>query len=90
MTNTDLILIYKKFEEIDRQLKELHKEVATVQGYPQRAVYVEGSDYQKGPAKPFIDLQRNKPAQWPNEPYTDYLKRIGEYNEAMIYEDGSK
>jgi len=36
------------------------------------------------------NLSFNKPAQWPNEPYTDYLKRIGQYNEAMIYEDDSK
>ena len=26
---------------------------------------------------------RTNPPQWPNEPYTDYLKRIGQYNEAQ-------
>lgn len=30
MTNTDLILIYKKFEEIDRQLKELKEEIGKI------------------------------------------------------------
>jgi hypothetical protein len=25
----------------------------------------------------------DKPPKWPNESYTDYLKRIGEYNEAQ-------
>lgn len=81
MTNTDLILIYKKFEEIDRQLKELRQEMSEItlwKNTPIKPVWLMG------------DGGINKPAQWPNEPYTDYLKRIGEYNEAMIYEDESK
>jgi hypothetical protein len=76
MTNTDLLLIYKKFEEIDRQLKEMRKEIGSV-----------GIGLPKSCSQMIAD---DKPAQWPNEPYTDYLKRIGEYNEAMIYEDDSK
>ena len=76
MTNTDLILIYKKFGDIDRQLKELRKEIGSI-----------GIGLPKTYSQVFAE---NKPAQWPNEPYTDYLKRIGEYNEAMNYEDESK
>ena len=26
---------------------------------------------------------KKQPVQWPNESFTDYLKRIGEYNEAQ-------
>ena len=26
----------------------------------------------------------NTPPQWPNESHTDYLKRIGQYNEASV------
>lgn len=35
MTDTDLLLIYKRFEEIDRELKELRKEVGEVKWYQQ-------------------------------------------------------
>lgn len=27
------------------------------------------------------------PTQWPNESHTDYLKRIGQYNEAQSYDE---
>lgn len=76
MTDTDLILIYKKFDEIDRQLKELRKDVCcNIQAFP------------KSYSQMIAD---NKPVQWPGEPYTDYLKRIGEYNEASAFEDDTK
>lgn len=35
MTETDLILIYKRFEEIDRELKDLRKEVGEIKWYQQ-------------------------------------------------------
>ena len=81
MTNTDLILIYKKFDEIDKQLKELRKEIGSIGiGLPKKQWVPQWEE----------NLEPTKPAQWPNEPYTDYLKRIGEYNEAMNYEDDTK
>lgn len=30
---------------------------------------------------------RTNPLQWPNESYTDYLKRIGQYNEAQSIDE---
>lgn len=37
----------------------------------------------KGQVERFNDT----PPQWPNESHTDYLKRIGQYNEASLLED---
>ena len=34
-----------------------------------------------------IQAFNNKPSRWPNESYTDYLKRIGEYNVAQSDEE---
>lgn len=34
-----------------------------------------------------IQAFNEKPPQWPNESYTDYLKRIGEYNVAQSDEE---
>jgi hypothetical protein len=30
-----------------------------------------------------VEHFNNNPPQWPNESHTDYLKRIGQYNEAQ-------
>lgn len=30
---------------------------------------------------------RSNPLQWPNEPLTEYLKRIGQYNEAQSIDE---
>lgn len=35
MTDTDLVLIYKRFKEIDAELKELRKEVGEIKWYQQ-------------------------------------------------------
>lgn len=34
-----------------------------------------------------IQAFNEKPSRWPNESYTDYLKRIGEYNVAQSDEE---
>lgn len=85
MTETDLILIYKRFEEIDRELKELREEVGQIKRNQNTFI------------KPImvklngdIDHLDDKPLQRPNESYKDYLKRIGEYNEASAFEDDTK
>lgn len=79
MSDRDIEELFRRFAELDRELKELRTEVNQLSGgnrYPD-------SDWENS----FVN---DKPAQWPNEPYTDYLKRIGEYNEAMNYEDDTK
>lgn len=81
-TDFDITNLYQKWIELDRELKLLKQEVSDIKSMQQ-------------PKKQWVpqweeNLEPTKPAQWPNEPYTDYLKRIGEYNEAMIYEDDSK
>jgi len=76
--------LYKKWIELDRELKQLRAEVNQIKGlqYFTKCSILKDTN---------VGYSGNtKPAQWPNEPYTDYLKRIGEYNEAMIYEDDSK
>lgn len=77
--------LYQKWIELDREIKQLKAEVSQIKWYQQNGT--------NGPVQFRVNKSSktsDKPAQWPNEPYTDYLKRIGEYNEAMIYEDDTK
>lgn len=76
-----------KLETIDGKLDKLLKgkevylkspEIKIVGGKPgEGATYIAGIGYVCEP----------KPPQWPNESYTDYLKRIGEYNVAQSDEE---
>lgn len=34
-----------------------------------------------------VERFNNTPPQWPNESHTDYLKRIGQYNEAQSIDE---
>lgn len=82
MTDLDITNLYQKWIELDRELKLLKQEVGLIKSTLE-------------PKKQYLpqweeNLEPTKPAQWPNEPYTDYLKRIGEYNEAQVYEDDTK
>lgn len=91
-TDFDITNLYQKWIELDRELRILKQEVSDLKSaqqpktlkseWPSLVASIEKLRQQES--------SPDKPAQWPNEPYTDYLKRIGEYNEAMIYEDESK
>lgn len=91
MSDRDIDELFRRFYDLDRELKELRTEVNQLKWYQQHGTNgaVAYSATARYPGKEEW-REEFKPAQWPNEPYTDYLKRIGEYNEAMIYEDGTK
>lgn len=84
MSDRDIDELFRRFADLDRELKELKVEVGEIK----KNQFIPVGPIEFRINKP--DKIPDKPAQWPNEPYTDYLKRIGEYNEAMIYEDESK
>lgn len=99
-TDFDITNLYQKWIELDGELKELRTEVNQLKWYAASQTQQHGTNgavaYSATTAnKQWVpqweeNLEPTKPSQWPNEPYTDYLKRIGEYNEAMIYEDNTK
>lgn len=83
MSQFDIDELFRKFAILDAELKQLKAEVGEIKKNQFTPI---------GPIEfghPRV-LKVNKPAQWPNEPYTDYLKRIGEYNEAQTFEDDTK
>lgn len=85
MSEYDLKRLFEKWIELDHELKELKAEVSQIKWYQQNGT--------NGPVQFRVNKTSktsDKPAQWPNEPYKDYLKRIGEYNEAQVYEDDTK
>ena len=97
MSERDIDELFRKFSILDAELKQLRVEVGEIKWYQQHgtkgAVAYLGDQIMTSMTLPIAKVaysSQNKPAQWPNEPYTDYLKRIGEYNEAMIYEDDTK
>lgn len=95
MSDRDIDELFRRFADLDRELKELRTEVNQLKWYQQHgtngAVAYSATPEKKQWVPQWEEnLEPNKPAQWPNEPYTDYLKRIGEYNEAMNYEDDTK
>lgn len=93
MTDRDIDELFRRFADLDRELKELRTEVNQLKWYQQHGT--NGAVAYSANSAKWVpqweeNLEPTKPAQWPNEPYTDYLKRIGEYNEALIYEDDGK
>jgi hypothetical protein len=67
MSDYDFIQLYKKLDVLDRELKELRAEVSQIKVY--NPLNWKQSD---------VDQFNDRPPQWPNESYTDYLKRIGQ------------
>lgn len=102
MSDRDIDELFRRFADLDRELKDLRTEVNQLKWYQQHGT--NGAVAYSASTPPVFNsdgtqdynfykrhfVNNDKPAQWPNEPYTDYLNRIGEYNEAMIYEDDSK
>ena len=63
MTNdVDINLLHIKLAKLEDRVKALEKE----------------RQIKKYPIPQWEESLPTKPAQWPNESYTDYLKRIGE------------
>lgn len=85
MSDRDIDELFRRFADLDRELKELKAEVGEIKRFQPVAI----GPIQFGQPR-ILGRDNDKPAQWPNESYTDYLKRMGEYNEAMNYEDDSK
>lgn len=81
MNEIDLKLIYERFDSIDKQLKELREATKSI---PIKIDYSISKStipqWEEGLVKEFNE----RPPMWPNESYTDYLKRIGQYNEASV------
>ena len=88
MSDRDIDELFRRFADLDRELKELKVEVSDLKRF-QPLVWADSVGSKIGQQR-ILRRDNDKPAQWPNEPYTDYLKRIGEYNEAIIYEDDTK
>lgn len=84
-TDFDITNLYQKWIELDRELKLLKQEIGEIKRFQPIAIGPIEFGQQR-----ILHRDNDKPAQWPNESYTDYLKRIGEYNEAMNYEDDTK
>jgi len=85
MSDFDITQLYQKFIEVDRELKLLREEVGHIK-LNQNILFKPTMVKLSGD----IDYLDDKPLQWPNESYKDYLKRIGEYNEASAFEDDTK
>lgn len=86
----------------EQMLSELMVKLETIDGkldkiLNQKLVYLQSPEIKVIGAKPgegaaYIDgllgfMSELRPPQWPNESYTDYLKRIGEYNTAQSDEE---
>jgi hypothetical protein len=94
-TDYDFVQLYVRLEKLDAELKELREEVGQIKWYQQHGTTgpVAFSSAQPGHGAAYVgvlDYLSDKPLQWPNESYKDYLKRIGEYNEASAFEDDTK
>lgn len=64
----DINLIFLRLNKLEERIKVLEADVNNLKP----------DDYYQVKAGPATKL----PLQWPSESYTDYLKRIGLYNEA--------
>lgn len=64
----DINLIFLKLEKLEERIKVLSADLNNLKP----------DDYYQVKSSPTTKL----PLQWPSESYTDYLKRIGLYNEA--------
>ena len=73
MSERDIDELFRKFATLDAELKELRREISQLKPAGlQFGGYLTPS---------------TQPVQWPRESHTDYLKRIGQYNEAQSYNE---
>lgn len=71
--STQITTLSSKLDKVLELLNkpEIEYEIVNIHGHPHVGV----SDV--------VREFNNTPPQWPNESHTDYLKRIGQYNEAQ-------
>jgi len=74
MSDRDIDELFRKFAELDAELKLLRKELDQMK-FPQTYTGINLSSHIH------TGTVSNQPLQWPNESYTEYLKRIGQCNE---------
>ena len=81
-SDRDIDELFRKFAILDAELKELRKEVGEMKfSQTHGGISISKStipQWEEGLVKEFNE----RPPMWPNESHTDYLKRIGQYNEA--------
>lgn len=83
-SDRDIDELFRKFAILDAELKELRKDVGEMKfSQTHGGISISKSTiplWEEGLVKEFNE----RPPIWPNESYTDYLKRIGQYNEVSV------